>query len=154
MALPLAIATLLNNARNEIIVSQAVSAGVGLLLGPGCLLLSALPLDALPEYRLTLGIGGSIVTVLLAGLVFETRRKLASADRVIQALNDTPDQVGRIITVKEKSGFTASYRMRIELKDGTAETLPVAESDYNSLITYLRAKFPTALKELAGKPAR
>jgi hypothetical protein len=154
MSLPLAIATLLSNARQEIVVSQLISAGVGLLLGPGCILLSALPLDALPEYRITLFIGGLVVSLLLAGLYHETRRKLASTDRVIQALNDTPEEVGRIVTSKEKSGFSASFKMRVELKDGTAETLPISESDYNSLITYLRAKFPGVLKERPNKPVR
>lgn len=154
MTLPLAITTLLNNARHEIVVSQIVSAGVGVFLGPGCLILSALPLEAEPEYRLALLIGGILVSLLLAGLFYETRRKLASADRVIQAFNETPDQVGRIITLKEKSGYSASYKMRVELKDGTAETLPIAEQDYNALLTYLRSKYAGILKERASKPVR
>lgn len=147
MALPLAISTLFNNARNQIIVSQAMSAVVGVLLGPGCLIFAALSTDALPEYRLAIIIFGILISLLLAGLFFETRRKLAAADRIITAFEKTPESIERIYAIREKSNYAGSYRLRVELVDGAAETLPIGEEDYNALINYLRAKFPAVLKE-------
>jgi hypothetical protein len=153
MPLPMAVSTLLDNARHQIIVSQALSGIVGVLLGPGCLVLSFLPVDALPEYRLGLTIGGIIISLLLTGLVFETRRKLAGVDRIIQAFDQNPDSIGRIVTGKDQSSYSASYKVRVELKDGTTQTLPIAEQDYNALLNYLRAKYPGILKERAAKTA-
>jgi hypothetical protein len=154
MALPLAVSTLLDNARHQIIISQIFAGVVAVLLGPGCLILSFLPINALPEYRIALVIGGVLMSLLLAGLVFETRRKLAGADRVIAALSQTPDSISRIYAIREKSNYAGSYRLRIELLNGEAEVLPIAPDDYNALINYLRVKFPAVLKESAARPER
>jgi len=152
MALPLAISTLFSNSRHEIVVSQIMSAVVGVFLGPGCLIFSFLPVNALPEYRTALMIGGSIITLLLSGLIYETRRKLALADRIIQAFDTDPSSIGRIFALKDKNNLSSACKLRVELKDGTSTTLPVSEEDYNALMNYLRTKFPAILKETSIRP--
>lgn len=153
MTLPLVITTIFQNARQQIVVSQAFAGVVAVLLGPGCLLVSAINNDALPEYRIAFLIGGILFCLLLGGLVVETRRKLASADRVIQAFEHDQDAIQRIYAIREKSNYAGSYRLRVELKDGSAETLPIGEQDFNQLLTYLRAKYAAILRESAPKTA-
>ena len=152
MTLPLAISTLFQNARQQIVVSQAFSAVVAILLGPGCLILSAFSSSALPEYRIGILIGGILFSVLLAALYFETRRRLAGADHVINAFERNPSSISRIYAIREKSNYAGSYRLRVELVDGSAETLPIGEQDFNTLINYLRSHYPTILKESSAKP--
>jgi hypothetical protein len=154
MTLPLAILTIFQNARQQIVVSQVFSAVVAVLLGPGCLLFSAFSSTALPEYRIGILIGGLLFSVLLVALYFETRRRLTGADHVIQAFEKHPSTITRIYAIREKSNYAGSYRLRVELVDGSAETLPIGEHEFNTLINYLRSHYPTILKESAAKPER
>ena len=150
MPVPHNIDAILYNARREILQSQLVAALVGSLLGPGCLIFSVLPLNALPEYLTTLRVAGVIVTLLLMGLFFETRRRLRRFARIDQVIRDDPKQIEQAYMMRDRTTSSSSAKVHIELQDGTTENLPLIQHEARVLLTYLKARVPHAVRQSAA----
>lgn len=145
MALPLAIENLFQIAKSDILKSQLLSGVVGTLIGPGCLIVSLLPVEAENLNRMIFRVAGIIFTVVLVALYFETRTRMQRCDHIIKSISDDPETVINAFRMKNKN--SVGYKVHIELVDGSSENFPTNEHDSGVIINYLKARVPDAVDD-------